>query len=106
MQSFSNRESACRPSKRLPFSYLTVRMVEGHQCHRVVHAHRKVLLGQRFKAESPNGKFIDGEHLRGNEHYAVGFYAARSSFDALPPGALTPFGPATGGLGVAAKGVL
>ncbi|BDA51318.1 probable endonuclease 8 1 at N-terminal half [Coccomyxa sp. Obi] len=49
-----------RPAKRLPFSYLTVRMVEGHQCHRVVHAHRKALLGQRFKAESPNGKFTDG----------------------------------------------
>ncbi|KAK9902765.1 hypothetical protein WJX75_005429 [Coccomyxa subellipsoidea] len=35
-------------------------MVEGHQCHRVVHAHKKVLLGQRFRAASPNGKFMDG----------------------------------------------
>ncbi|CAL8466327.1 g5863 [Coccomyxa elongata] len=61
VQRFSRQQfERCRPSKRLPFSYLTVRMVEGHQCHRVVHAHRKVLLGQRFKAESPNGKFIDG----------------------------------------------
>jgi hypothetical protein len=49
-----------RFTKRLSYSYLTVRMVEGHQCHRVAHAHRKVLLGQRFNAESPNGRFTDG----------------------------------------------
>jgi hypothetical protein len=35
-------------------------MVEGHQCHRVGHAHRKQLLGKRFKATSPNGRFADG----------------------------------------------
>lgn len=35
-------------------------MVEGHQCHRVAHFHRKKLLGHSFKATSPNGRFIDG----------------------------------------------
>ena len=35
-------------------------MVEGHQCHRVGHAHRKQLLGQRFTAQSPNGRFTEG----------------------------------------------
>ena len=50
----------CRALKRLPHSYLTIRMVEGHQCHRVGHAHRKQLLGQRFTAQSPNGRFTDG----------------------------------------------
>lgn len=30
----------------------------GHtQCHRVAHAHRKQLLGRRFEASSPNGRF-------------------------------------------------
>ena len=35
-------------------------MVEGHQCHRVAHAHRKLLLGLRFKASSPNGRLREG----------------------------------------------
>ena len=39
---------------------LQIRMVEGHQCHRVAHAHRKALLGKTFKATSPNGRFADG----------------------------------------------
>ncbi|KAL3147956.1 hypothetical protein ABBQ38_014251 [Trebouxia sp. C0009 RCD-2024] len=37
-----------------------VRMVEGHGCHRVAHAHRKLLLGKRFVAKSPNGRFTEG----------------------------------------------
>ncbi|KAI8465749.1 MAG: hypothetical protein J3K34DRAFT_435962, partial [Monoraphidium minutum] len=35
-------------------------MVEGHQCHRVAHAHRRLLMGRSFKATSPNGRFADG----------------------------------------------
>ena len=35
-------------------------MVEGHGCHRVAHAHRKLLLGKRFVAKSPNGRFTEG----------------------------------------------
>lgn len=35
-------------------------MVEGPGVHRVAAAHRKLLLGQRFIASSPNGKFTDG----------------------------------------------
>jgi hypothetical protein len=36
-------------------------MVEGHQCHRVGHAHRRLLLGKAFEATSPNGRFVEGE---------------------------------------------
>lgn len=35
-------------------------MVEGHQCHRVVHAHRAALVGKRTAASSPNGRLADG----------------------------------------------
>lgn len=35
-------------------------MVEGHQCHRVAHAHRKLLMGLKFLASSPNGRFKEG----------------------------------------------
>lgn len=37
-----------------------VRMVEGHGCHRVAHAHRKLLVGKRFTAMSPNSRFTEG----------------------------------------------
>lgn len=36
-------------------------MVEGHQCHRVGHAHGRLLLGKRFIATSPNGRFAEGQ---------------------------------------------
>ena len=36
-------------------------MVEGHQCHRVAHAHRGLLMGHRFKAHSPNKRFVEGQ---------------------------------------------
>jgi hypothetical protein len=35
-------------------------MVEGHQCHRVAHAHRRTLLGRVFRCTSPNGRFAEG----------------------------------------------
>ncbi|KAF5827875.1 hypothetical protein DUNSADRAFT_18593 [Dunaliella salina] len=35
-------------------------MVEGHQCHRVAAAHRRLLVGKRFQAKSPNGRFQQG----------------------------------------------
>eukprot|EP00775_Hariotina_reticulata_P002486 gene2486-2789_t len=35
-------------------------MVEGHQCHRVGYAHRLLLLGKKFIATSPNGRFTEG----------------------------------------------
>mmetsp|Transcript_112968 Transcript_112968/g.319499 ORF Transcript_112968/g.319499 Transcript_112968/m.319499 type:complete len:446 (-) Transcript_112968:93-1430(-) len=35
-------------------------MVEGHSCHRVATQHRKRLVGRRFQATSPNGRFVDG----------------------------------------------
>lgn len=34
--------------------------VEGHQCHRVAYAHRKLMLKRSFVAVSPNGRFTDG----------------------------------------------
>ena len=78
-----------RPCARPPrFLKISIRMVEGHQvsllsvrelweqadglvelqltkrcvaqCHRVVRAHRKSLLGRSFAAQSPNGRFADG----------------------------------------------
>jgi formamidopyrimidine-DNA glycosylase len=35
-------------------------MVEGHSVHRVVRAHLKKLIGKRFTARSPNGRFTNG----------------------------------------------
>jgi Formamidopyrimidine-DNA glycosylase N-terminal domain len=35
-------------------------MVEGHQCHRVAAAHRRLLVGRSFKATSPNARFEAG----------------------------------------------
>ena len=35
-------------------------MVEGHGVHRVAQAHRRALVGKKFKASSPNGRFVDG----------------------------------------------
>lgn len=32
-------------------------MVEGHGVHRVAAAHRRALMGKRFAATSPNGRF-------------------------------------------------
>ena len=49
------------PERRLWGTPLQVRMVEGPQCHRVAHTHRKVLQGHAFKATSPNGRFTQGE---------------------------------------------
>jgi hypothetical protein len=53
------------PAPRRPASLrrqvrLQVVMVEGHQCHRVGAAHRRLLLGKAFAASSPNGRFADG----------------------------------------------
>lgn len=41
-------------------------MVEGHQCHRVAAAHRKLLVGHAFKATSPNGRFSEGAEAINN----------------------------------------
>lgn len=46
------------PTLRTP-----LHMVEGHGCHRVVAAHRRLLLGHVFKASSPNGRFTEGARL-------------------------------------------
>eukprot|EP01023_Acetabularia_acetabulum_P068810 TRINITY_DN9824_c0_g1_i3.p1 TRINITY_DN9824_c0_g1~~TRINITY_DN9824_c0_g1_i3.p1 ORF type:complete len:606 (-),score=115.20 TRINITY_DN9824_c0_g1_i3:652-2469(-) len=35
-------------------------MVEGHQCHRLAFAHRKILVGNSFQASSPNNRFTEG----------------------------------------------
>ncbi|CAJ1949498.1 unnamed protein product [Cylindrotheca closterium] len=37
-----------------------VRMVEGHSVHRVATLHRQRLVGKKFTAWSPNGRFTDG----------------------------------------------
>jgi len=46
---------------------IPVRMVEGHGCHRVAHAHRKLLLGKRFVATSPNKRFTEGQRRHGQK---------------------------------------
>merc|ERR1712086_208049 len=38
----------------------TTRMVEGDECHRIKHQHQAELVGKRFKADSPNGRFTEG----------------------------------------------
>jgi endonuclease-8 len=35
-------------------------MVEGHSVHRLAASFRKRLVGKRFAASSPNGRFVDG----------------------------------------------
>lgn len=52
-----------RASPRRSFHRTSVTMVEGHQCHRVAHAHRQLLLGHAFAATSPNQRFVEGELL-------------------------------------------
>jgi formamidopyrimidine-DNA glycosylase len=47
-------------SARRAFSKSPIIMVEGHQTHRVIHFHRQKLLGRRFAAHSPNGRFAEG----------------------------------------------
>ena len=38
-------------------------MVEGHSVHRIAAAQRKRLVGRKFEASSPNGRFADGARL-------------------------------------------
>jgi formamidopyrimidine-DNA glycosylase len=49
------------------FSKTPTTMVEGHGCHRVAHFHRQQLLDRKFKASSPNGRFIDGAAAINNQ---------------------------------------
>lgn len=42
-------------------------MVEGHGVHRVALFHRAILLGRRFRATSPNGRFTEGARLIDNQ---------------------------------------
>eukprot|EP00980_Cylindrotheca_fusiformis_P004124 scaffold894_cov153-Cylindrotheca_fusiformis.AAC.20 len=48
------------PSGTAAFSRQQIRMVEGHSVHRVASLHRQRLVGKKFKAFSPNGRFTDG----------------------------------------------
>ena len=38
-------------------------MVEGHSCHRIAISHGKRLVGRKFRAASPNGRFAEGAKL-------------------------------------------
>eukprot|EP00288_Rhodomonas_lens_P001473 CAMPEP_0177730644 /NCGR_PEP_ID=MMETSP0484_2-20121128/22104_1 /TAXON_ID=354590 /ORGANISM="Rhodomonas lens, Strain RHODO" /LENGTH=493 /DNA_ID=CAMNT_0019243657 /DNA_START=443 /DNA_END=1924 /DNA_ORIENTATION=- len=42
-------------------------MVEGHSVHRVAASHTKRLVGKKFKASSPNGRFTDGATAINNQ---------------------------------------
>jgi formamidopyrimidine-DNA glycosylase len=46
-----------------PVSSFDLRMVEGHSVHRVAALHRQRLLGKKFTAWSPNGRFKEGAAL-------------------------------------------
>lgn len=69
-------------------------MVEGHSVHRVAHALRARMVGRRFKASSPNGRFADGAALIDGRRFekieAVGknlfaFFVAVSGSTAVEP---------------------
>ena len=47
--------------------YLYLHSHEGHGVHRVAAAHRRLLLGHRYKATSPNGRFTEGSKLINNQ---------------------------------------
>lgn len=49
-----NQASAFRVARQ------QIRMVEGHSVHRVASLHRQRLVGKKFAAWSPNGRFTDG----------------------------------------------
>ena len=38
----------------------TIKMVEGHSVHRIASRFRSNLVGRKFAASSPNGRFVDG----------------------------------------------
>ena len=42
------------------FHYTSPVMVEGHSVHRVAFSHTQRLVGKRFAASSPNGRFLEG----------------------------------------------
>ena len=44
----------------LSSSSTSIKMVEGHSVHRIASRFRSQLVGKRFTASSPNGRFIDG----------------------------------------------
>lgn len=48
---------------------LSLIMVEGHSVHRVAAMHRQRLLGKKFKAWSPNGRFKEGAELINNKQF-------------------------------------
>ncbi len=52
-----------------PVHCLTLTMVEGHSVHRVASMHRNRLLGKKFKAWSPNGRFKEGADLINNQNF-------------------------------------
>ncbi len=40
----------------------TIKMVEGHSVHRIASRFRSSLVGKKFSATSPNGRFVEGAH--------------------------------------------
>ena len=47
-----------------------IRMVEGHSVHRVATRHRSKLVGKKFQASSPNGRFAEGAALIDGKEFA------------------------------------
>ena len=49
---------------------LVVTMVEGHSVHRIAASFRRRLVGRKFAATSPNGRFSDGAKAIDNKEFA------------------------------------
>ncbi|PNH01897.1 hypothetical protein TSOC_012173 [Tetrabaena socialis] len=70
-------------------------MVEGHQCHRVAAAHRKLLLGRAFQARSPNGRFREGaQAINGKQLERIEVHGKNLFYFFAPGHAAAAAGPA------------
>lgn len=79
-------------SKTSAYSF-RLRMVEGHGCHRVVAAHRRLLLGHVFQATSPNGRFLEGAKLIDGKRLARVEAVGKNLFYFWTPAAILPGTP-------------
>ena len=73
-------------------STTTIKMVEGHSVHRIASRFRSSLIGKKFSATSPNGRFvegaraIDGKVLSRMEAVGKNLFAFFSSHDSNSSG--------------------
>ena len=51
---------SCAKTRTFRLAVAACTMVEGHSVHRIAASHTRRLVGLRFKASSPNGRFTEG----------------------------------------------